>query len=664
MFRQLKINLLFIEALQHMLKYAKFLKDLLKKKDRLGEVSSISLMGDCSAVVLNRVPEKLSDPGVFTIPCFFGSDAMSHALADLGAGINLMSYSLYEKLELGELTPTRMSLSLADRSVKYPRCIIENFLVKVDKFVFLVDFMVPDMEADEKVPIILGRPFLRTAKVLIDVCFDYICGADLVGSNGLVDCDDLGEGESCDKDLVCDELVEISGLPEMIEVNEISCENEAGSVEKPAPLELKVLPSHLEYAYLDEGSNLPVIVSSKLTEEKKTKLIEVLKLHKGAIAWRLSDIQEMYRNEVDVKLGKCHFMVTEGIMLGHKISRDGIEVDRANIDTISRLPPPTNVKAIRSFLGHVGFYRRFIKDFSKITRPMTRLLEKDLPFVFDDECVKAFTFLKEKLVSAPILCSPDWRLPFELMCDAKNYTTTEKELLAVVFAFDKFCSYLLLSKTTVFTDHTALRFLFQKKDAKPRLIRWILLLSDFDIEIKDKRGAENIAADHLSRLEDPRREELRQEDIGDTFPHESIDFVAAEKQGMPWFTDFANYLAKGFVLEVVKVAEEFVKFCDACQGTGNISSKNEMPQNPIQILEIFDVWGIDFMGQFPTSNGKLRSKWTGSYLVNEVFPYGVVELENPDNGTSWNVNGHRLKHYLEGPEESIKMEETPLDPTH
>ncbi|XP_076954443.1 uncharacterized protein LOC143628861 [Bidens hawaiensis] len=262
-------------------KYAKFLKDLLKRKDRLGEVSSIPLMGDCSAVVLNRVPEKLSDPGVFTIPVLFGSDAMSQALADLGASINLMSYSLYEKLELGELTPTRMSLSLAYRSVKYPQGIIENFLVKEDKFVFPVYFVVLDMEADEKVPIILGRPFLRTVKALIDVydekitlrvgdenvtydvarsmrhpsdqddfsgidsCFDYICGADLMGSNGLVDCDDLGEDELCEKDSVCDELAEISGLPEMIEVNEISCENEAVFGEKPAPLELKVLPSHL-----------------------------------------------------------------------------------------------------------------------------------------------------------------------------------------------------------------------------------------------------------------------------------------------------------------------------------------------------------------------------------------------------------------------------------
>ncbi|XP_076935919.1 uncharacterized protein LOC143602815 [Bidens hawaiensis] len=304
-------------------KHTKFLKDLLKRKDRLGEVSSIPLRRDCSSVVLNRVPEKLSDPGVFTIPYLFGSDAMSHALADLGASINLMSYSLYEKLELGELPPTRMSLSLADRSVKYSRGIIENLLVKVDKFVFLVDFLVLDMEADKKAPIILGRPFYEPQRrlsmcvmgrshfgLVMRICFDYICGADLVGSNGLVICDDLVEDESCENDSVCGELVEISGLPEIIEVNEISCESEAGSIEKPAPLESKVLPSYLEYAHLDEGSNLPIIVSSKLTEEEKTKLIDVLKLHKGAIAWRLSDIQDVekvYQNEVDAELGKVPF---------------------------------------------------------------------------------------------------------------------------------------------------------------------------------------------------------------------------------------------------------------------------------------------------------------------------------------------------------------------
>ncbi|XP_076901427.1 uncharacterized protein LOC143555831 [Bidens hawaiensis] len=142
MFSQLRINLPFIEALQHMPKYAKFLKDLLKLKESLEKLSTVSLNGECSAVVLNKVPEKLPDPGFFTVPCLFGRDTSCQALANLGASINLMPYSLFEKLGLGELTPTCMSLSLADHSVKYPRGIIENLLVKVDGLVFPVDFVV------------------------------------------------------------------------------------------------------------------------------------------------------------------------------------------------------------------------------------------------------------------------------------------------------------------------------------------------------------------------------------------------------------------------------------------------------------------------------------------------------------------------------------------
>ncbi|GJZ05018.1 reverse transcriptase domain-containing protein [Tanacetum coccineum] len=118
---------------------------------------------------------------------------------------------------------------------------------------------------------------------------------------------------------------------------------------------------------------------------------------------------------------KCHFMVKEGIVLGHKISKFGIEVDRAKVDVIAKLPHPTTVKGIRSFLGHAGFYRRFIQDFSKIARPMTHLLEKESPFIFLKECIEAFETLKMKLTQAPILVTPDWDLPFEIMCDASDF---------------------------------------------------------------------------------------------------------------------------------------------------------------------------------------------------------------------------------------------------
>ena len=118
---------------------------------------------------------------------------------------------------------------------------------------------------------------------------------------------------------------------------------------------------------------------------------------------------------------KCHFMVQEGIVLGHKILVRGIEVDKAKIDVIEKLPPPINVKGVRSFLGHAGFYRRFIKDFSKVAKPLSNLLNKDVAFVFNEECVEAFNDLKTRLVSAPVITAPDWGQEFELMCDASDY---------------------------------------------------------------------------------------------------------------------------------------------------------------------------------------------------------------------------------------------------
>ncbi|GJS92274.1 putative nucleotidyltransferase, ribonuclease H [Tanacetum coccineum] len=266
---------------------------------------------------------------------------------------------------------------------------------------------------------------------------------------------------------------------------------------------------------------------------------------------------------------KCHFMVKEGIVLGHKVSSAGLEVDNAKINVISKLPPPTNIKGVRSFLRHASFYRHFIKDFSKIARPITKLLEKDTPFEFDDECQKAFELLKEKLTCAPVIVSPNWNLPFEIMCDASDfavgavlgqkdgknfhpiyfasetlnptqqkYTITEKELMAVVFAFDKFRSYLILSKTIFYTDHSPLRNLFKKQDAKPRLIRWILLLQEFDIEIKDRKGTENAAADHLSRIEND--ESSDDSKVDDNFLGETL--IEINTKDEPWFVEFANYL--------------------------------------------------------------------------------------------------------------------------
>nr|GEU64951.1 reverse transcriptase domain-containing protein [Tanacetum cinerariifolium] len=203
-----------------------------------------------------------------------------------------------------------------------------------------------------------------------------------------------------------------------------------------------------------------------------------------------------------LKWEKSHFMVKKAIVLGHKISKEVIEVDKAKVDVITKLPHLTTVKGIRSFLSHAGFYQRFIKYFSKIAKPMTRLLEKDTPFIFSKECVEAFQTLKKKLTEAPILIAPDWDMPFELiktMTKAEsNYTTTKKEMLAVVYAFEIFRSYLIMNRSIVYTDHFALKYLFAKKDSKARLLHWVLLLQEFTFKVIDTNGVENLAADHLS----------------------------------------------------------------------------------------------------------------------------------------------------------------------
>ncbi|XP_049374800.1 uncharacterized protein LOC125839860 [Solanum verrucosum] len=268
-------------------------------------------------------------------------------------------------------------------------------------------------------------------------------------------------------------------------------------------------------------------------------------------------------------------MVKKGIVLGHKVSQKGLEVDRAKVEVIKKMPPPISLKGVRSFLEHASFYRRFIKDFSKIAHPLCKLLEKEVKFQFDDACIVAFWCLKEKLVSTPVIISPHWLESFEVMCDAsgttlgvvlgekhnklfhpiyyanktlnsaqRNYTVTEQELLVVVYAFEKFQAYLLGSKVIFHTDHGALRYLIAKKDEKPRLIRWVLLLLEFDFEVKDRRGCENQVANHLSRLEG-KENDVPQVDLDDLFLDERVSAIPLKQT--PWYADFSNYIVCGLM---------------------------------------------------------------------------------------------------------------------
>ncbi|KAJ8761872.1 hypothetical protein K2173_005583 [Erythroxylum novogranatense] len=235
-FKKLTINIPFAEALENMSSYAKFMKDVLSKKRRLRDHEMVALMEECSAILQKKLPPKHKDPGSFTIPCVIGTQIFGKALCDLGASINLMPISIFRKLGMGDvIKPTSVRLQLANRSIIHPWGILEDVLVKVDKFIFPADFIVCDIEEDLEVPIILGRPFLATGRVLIDP------------------------------------------------LNNSKDEVAKPSIEVPLELELKKLPHHLKYAYLGENSTLPVIVSTELTNVQEEKLLRVLKGHKRAI---------------------------------------------------------------------------------------------------------------------------------------------------------------------------------------------------------------------------------------------------------------------------------------------------------------------------------------------------------------------------------------------
>ncbi|KAI5323720.1 hypothetical protein L3X38_032792 [Prunus dulcis] len=1013
---KVQINIPLLDAIKKIPSYAKFLKEVCSSKKKLSDLDKVILTEQCSAVLLHKLPPKKKDPGSFNISCTIGNSNFKSALIDLGASINLMPFSVFQRLGQGDLKPTSIILQLADRSITYPRGVIEDLIIKVDNLYLPADFVVLDMDEDLQTPIILGRPFMATARTLIDVeagtltlpvqdqsvVFNLFEAAkrpaeqqdcmriDMVDSmvqdgfyansktyqllhvlQGELETDFEDEG-------VLEYIHALNNLPTVLpkfrNVYESLGEPKQPlkpSRQQPPKLELKPLPKHLKYAYLGAAEMLPVIIAADLTPTEEDKLLRVLRKYQDALGWTIADIKgispalcmhrilmeddvkptvddqrrlnpimkEVVRTEVMKLLDagmiypisdskwvsptqvvpkrtgitvvkndnnelvptrlttgwrmcvdyrklntgtrkdhfplpfidqmlerlagrafycfldgysgynqipiapedqekttftcpfgtyayrrmpfglcnapatfqrcmmsifsglvenivevfmddfsvfrdsydqclqnlslvlqrcqatnlvlnweKCHFMVEQGIVLGHSISSKGIEVDKAKIDVIAKLPPPTSVKGVRSFLGHTGFYRRFIKDFSKISRPLCTLLAKDAPFNFDKACLEAFNKLKALLTSAPIIAAPNWDLPFELMCDASdyavgavlgqrrdklphviyyasrtlndaqlNYATTEKELLAVVFALEKFRSYLVRAKIIVYTDHAALKYLLSKKDAKPRLIRWVLLLQEFDLEIQDKKGSENVVADHLSRLIIPAATEADSLPLSESFPDEQLFAV---KIDTPWFADIVNYLAKGVVhpdfsyqqkkkflsdvkhyfwdepylykycadqiirrciLEaeqesVLKFAHHYAcgghfgqkrtvekilqsglfwptlfrdsqnwcKACDRCQRVGNQSRRNEMPHQSILIVELFDVWGIDFMGPFPSSNGhqyilvavEYVSKWVeaiaaqtnqGSvvlkFLQGVIFPrFGIPRVILSDGG--------------------------------
>ncbi|XP_050908560.1 uncharacterized protein LOC127122233 [Lathyrus oleraceus] len=643
-----------------------------------------------------KIPVKKKDRGSVTIPCTIGDRSFKKALIDLGTSVSLMPLSIYKRLGIGKVQDTRMTLQFADHYVKIPYGVVEDVLVKIDKFVFPVDFVILEMSEDEEIPLILGRPFLETGRCLIDIeegtmtlkVYDEELKIDRVLSLSISE--DTQEVDEKEMEVLTIMAIQPpfkgSRSPRWENLREPQVEEKKDETKKVA--ELKQLPENLKYVFLDPERKCPTIISSNLEVSQEDKLVKVLKKHKSAMGWAIEDLK-------GISPTVCmHKILMED---GHK---PVVQPQRRLNLVMKEVVRKEVVKLL-----DVGF----IRDFSKIAKPLTILLVKDKAFIFDKECAVAFETIKNKLVTAPIVIAPDWSLPFEIMCDASdiavgavlgkhrdkllhviyyashvlnpaqmNYATTEKELLDVVKAFDKFKQYLLGSRVIVYTNHAASKYLFAKQDSKPRLLRWILLLQEFDVEIRDKRGCENTVADHLSRMS-PVEENEEKRPIKDEFVDEHILAVI----GMPWFylwddpfffkkgvdglvrrcvpeeeqrdvlkachdSDYgghfsgdrtaAKVLQSGlYWLILFKDAQKVIKECDKCQRMGNISKRNQKLQNPMLEVEHFDVWGIDFMGPFPPSFGK-------NYIlvvVDYVSKFGVPRALISDEGT------HFLNHLME-----------------
>nr|GEZ59990.1 retrovirus-related Pol polyprotein from transposon 17.6 [Tanacetum cinerariifolium] len=284
-FKDMSFEISFTYALILMPKFASTLKALIGNKEKLSEMARTSMNEHCLAVILNKFPRKLGDPDKFLIPCEFPGMDECLALADLGASINLMPLFMWEGLSLSELTPTCMTLKLADRSVSKPIGIAKDVSVKVGVFHFPADFVVVDFEPDPRVPLILGRCFLKTDRALIDVHKGELTlriGNEAISYN-------------------LDQTSRYSANYNQIMTNKIDkelkvCEAKTvkSSVDEPPKVELKDLPPHLEYAFLEGDNKLPDVISNELGDEDKSALIKVLKSHKRAITWKLSDIQAQH----------------------------------------------------------------------------------------------------------------------------------------------------------------------------------------------------------------------------------------------------------------------------------------------------------------------------------------------------------------------------------
>ncbi|WJZ89314.1 hypothetical protein VitviT2T_008540 [Vitis vinifera] len=552
--------------------YAKFLKDLCTIKRALNVNKKAFLIEQVSAIIQCKSPLKYKDPGCATISVMIGGIVLEKTLLDLGASVNLLPYSVYKRLGLGELKATSITLSLADRSVKIPRGIIEDVLVQVDNFYYPVDFVVLDIDPIVKetnyVPIILGR--------------------------------------SCNSRLRRREEI----LP-LFNKNEAQ---EAAKKETPK-LNLKLLPTELKYTYLEENQKCPVVISSSLTTPQEMCLLEVLKRCKKEIGWQISDLkgispyvcthhiymeeeakpirqpqrrlnphlQEMMRAEV-LKLLQAGIIYPisdspwvsptqvvpkkSGITVVQNEKGEEVAtrltsgwrvcIDYRKLNVVTRndnFPFPFIDQVLERVLGH-HFYC-FLDDYfgyfqietnvedqenTTFTCPFGTYAYRRMPFGL---CNAPATFQRCML---SIFSDMVERIMEVFMDDITIYGSTFEECLVNLEAVLNRCIDAILwynkeLSLAISSPRNALKLIKQK------LIRWILLLQEFNIQIRDKKGVENVVANHLSRLAIAHNSHVLP--INDDFPEESLMLLG----NTPWYAHIANYLVTGEVPSEWKAQE-------------------------------------------------------------------------------------------------------------
>nr|GEV77185.1 reverse transcriptase domain-containing protein [Tanacetum cinerariifolium] len=599
-FKDLNFNISFADAFILMPKFGPSIKSLLTNKDKLFELARTPLNEHCSTVLLKKLPEKLGDPIKFFIPCDFPRMGECLALADLDANINLMPLSVWNKLSLLELTPTLMTLELANRSISRPISVAEDVYIKVGKFYFLTDFVVVDFDADPRVPLILERSFLKTERALIDV---FKCELTLrVGKEAITfnldqtsrysaNYNDMTTNRIDVIDMACEEYSqEVLGFSDMIakvdaflaleddptspdvdqsyELKICEAKTDKSSIDEPPEVKIKDLPPHLEYAFLEGDNKFPVILAKDLSVEEKTALITVSKSYKVN-----PKIHDVIKKE-DLKL------LDAGLIYPISDSpwklNEGTRKDHFPLPFMDQMLEILARNEYYCFLdGFSGYFQIPIdlKDQEKttFTCPYGTFAYRHMPFGL---CNASGTFQRCMMAIFYDMIEKTMEV---FMDDFSVFGNSFKTCLSYLERMLKRCedtnlclnwekSHFMvkegivighkISKNEIEVDKTKVDVIAKLphpitvKDSKARLLRWVLLLQEFTFKVIDKKGVENLAADHLSQLENPHKNVLDPKEINESFPLETLNLVSTHRNSStPWFADFANYHAGNFVVK-------------------------------------------------------------------------------------------------------------------